>query len=181
MSPWSPSIWRNRPAVQMPAYADRKALAAAEARLAVAAPVAAPADSARLRAAVAQAVAGGGFILQGGDCAESFDDAVGERVASLAALFDAMAESLAPALDGPLVEIARIAGQFAKPRTSEWEMAGDLRLPAYRGDIINGAALDPAERRADPRRMLRAHLQSVGSAASLAAARGRERPIYTRH
>ena len=90
-------------------------------------------------------------------------------------------ERLAPAANGPLIEVARIAGQFAKPRSAETEAHGALSLPAYRGDIVNGAAFDAAARAADPQRMIRAHMQSVGTAASLAAAREPERPIYTSH
>ena len=179
---WSPSSWRSKPARQLPRYADQAALAAIEARLAQAAPVVAIDDCRRLRSATAQLATGDGLLLQGGDCAESFDDQVAERVAGLADLFDAMAGSLLPALGGgSLVEVARIAGQFAKPRTSDVEERDGVELPAYRGDIVNSAAFDAAARDADPGRMLRAHMQSVGTAACLAAAREADAPIYTRH
>ena len=178
---WHPSSWRGRPARQQPAYDDPAALAAVEQRLAFAPPVIAIEDAGRLRMAMARLAGGEGLLLQGGDCAESFDDPVAERVANLAALFDAMAARLGPVAHGPIVEVARIAGQFAKPRTSNVERHGETSLPAYRGDIINDAAFDAAARRADPARMVRAHLQSVGAAASLAAAREPNRPIYTSH
>ena len=178
---WHPAAWRSRPARQLPAYADPAALRAVEQRLANAAPVVAIEQCARLREAMARLAAGEGMLLQGGDCAESFDDPVAEQVAGIAALFDAMAERLAPAADGPLVEVARIAGQFAKPRSTATESHGALKLPAYRGDIVNGAAFDQSSRAADPQRMIRAHMQSVGTAASLAAARDPGRPIYTSH
>lgn len=180
-SGWYPASWRRRPALQMPAYADDQALGAVEARLAQAPPVIACADAARLRNAVAGLVDHGGFLLQGGDCAESFDDPVAEQVAGIVGLFDAMASRLAPVAGGPLVEVARIAGQFAKPRSADLETHGAVTHPAYRGDIVNGAAFDAAARMPDPQRMIRAHMQSVGTAASLAAAREPARPIFTSH
>lgn len=178
---WYPASWRRRPARQMPAYADADALRGVETRLAGAAPVVAIEEAARLRSAMARLAEGEGFLLQGGDCAESFDDPVAEQVAGIVALFDAMADRLAPVAGGPLVEVARIAGQFAKPRSAELETHDGIRLPAYRGDIVNGVSFEAATRRADPHRMIRAHMQSVGTAASLAAARGAGAPIFTSH
>lgn len=178
---WYPASWRTRAMRQMPAYADADMLRSVEARLAGAAPVVAIDEAARLRTATARLASGEGFLLQGGDCAESFDDPVAEQVAGIVALFDDMAARLAKPVGGPLIEVARIAGQFAKPRSAEMETHDGLRLPAYRGDIVNGAAFDAAAREADPRRMIRAHMQSVGTAASLAAARRSDRPIFTSH
>ncbi|HET9336100.1 MAG TPA: 3-deoxy-7-phosphoheptulonate synthase [Sphingomicrobium sp.] len=178
---WYPASWRGRPVRQMPEYADRAQLSQVEDRLASASPVVAIDDAARLRAAMAKLSEGHGFLLQGGDCAESFDDPVAEQVSGIVGLFDAMGERLGPAIDGPLVEVARIAGQFAKPRSAQAESHDGVTLPAYRGDIVNGIAFDAAVRRADPARMIRAHMQSVGTAASLAAARGVAAPIYTSH
>ena len=178
---WYPASWRGFPSRQMPAYRNAALLQAVEARLETAAPVIDFDDAARLREALAQLAQGRGFLLQGGDCAESFDDPVAEQVAGAAGLFDAMAERLAPAIRGPLVEVARIAGQFAKPRSAQTETHEARTLPAYRGDIVNGVAFDEAAREADPQRMIRAHMQSVGTAASLAAARGTGAPIYTSH
>ena len=178
---WYPASWRRREARQMPAYADDAALAAVEARLAQAAPVVAIGDAARLRGAVAGLVESGGFLLQGGDCAESFDDPVAEQVAGIVGLFDAMAARLGPVAGGPLVEVARIAGQFAKPRSADVEAHDGLSLPAYRGDIVNGAPFEADARTPDPQRMIRAHMQSVGTAACLSAARDPARPIFTSH
>jgi len=165
----------------MPVYADEAALGAVEARLAQAAPVIAIGDAARLRDAVAALVERGGFLLQGGDCAESFDDPVAEQVSGIVGLFDAMAARLGPVAGGSLVEVARIAGQFAKPRSADVESHDGLSLPAYRGDIVNGAGFAAGTRKADPQRMIRAHMQSVGTAACLAAARDPSRPIFTSH
>jgi 3-deoxy-7-phosphoheptulonate synthase len=178
---WYPASWRGRPARQMPAYPDDAQLSAVEARLAGAAPVITIEDAARLREAMAGLADGHGFLLQGGDCAESFDDPVAEQVAGIVALFDAMAELLRPAVNGPLIEVARIAGQFAKPRSAQVETREGVALPAYRGDIVNGIAFDADARESDPSRMIRAHMQSVGTAASLAAARGAGPPIFTSH
>ncbi len=178
---WYPASWRRLPARQMPVYADPDALRLVEARLACAPPVVAIAESGRLRGAVARLVECGGFLLQGGDCAESFDDPVAQQVAGIVGLFDALAARLAPVAGGALVEVARIAGQFAKPRSADTEAHGGLRLPAYRGDIVNGPGFGVAERTADPQRMIRAHMQSVGTAASLAAAREPCHPIFTSH
>lgn len=178
---WYPASWRSREARQMPAYDDDTGLRMVEQRLAAAAPVVTFDDCAALREAMAALADGHGLLLQGGDCAESFDDPVAQQVAGIVGLFDGMAERLAPAIDGPLVQVARIAGQFAKPRSAPVEEHGGVSLPAYRGDIINGSAFDPLARVPDPLRMVRAHMQSVGTAASLAAATGSGEPIHTSH
>lgn len=178
---WFPASWRAHEALQMPTYGDRDALRSVEARLASAAPVVAFDDAAMLREAMAGLAAGRGFLLQGGDCAESFDDPVAQQVAGIVGLFDAMGERLAGAVGGPLVQVARIAGQFAKPRSAPVEQHGTETLPAYRGDIINGIAFDALTRVPDPLRMVRAHMQSVGTAASLAAATASGDPIFTSH
>jgi 3-deoxy-7-phosphoheptulonate synthase len=178
---WFPASWRACPARQMPDYGDKAALASVEGRLANAAAVVRSEDSARLRQAIATLAGGSGFLLQGGDCAESFDDPVAEQVSGIIGLFDAMSERLELAAGAPIIQVARIAGQFAKPRSAAVETHDGLTLPAYRGDIINGIDFDAASRIADPQRMIRAHMQSVGTAASLAAARDGDAPIFTSH
>ena len=178
---WFPASWRASPARQMPDYGDKVALASVEARLANAAAVVRSEDSARLRQAIATLAGGNGFLLQGGDCAESFDDPVAEQVSGIIGLFDAMSERLEPAAGAPIIQVARMAGQFAKPRSAATETHDGLTLPAYRGDIINGIDFEAASRIADPHRMIRAHMQSVGTAASLAAARDGDAPIFTSH
>lgn len=180
-SGWFPASWRGHPARQMPVYADEVAVRSVEMRLASAAPIVRIEDAARLREATAKLAGGRGFLLQGGDCAESFDDPVAQQVAGIVGLFDAMAARLQPAVNGPLIEVARIAGQFAKPRSAHDETHDGMTLPAYRGDIVNGMAFEASTREADPQRMIRAHMQSVGTAASLAAARGTGAPIFTSH
>ena len=178
---WFPASWRAYPARQMPAYGDEAAVRLVEARLSGAAPVALIEDSAQLLGSMAALAESRGFLLQGGDCAESFDDPVAEQVAGIVGLFDAMVDRLRPAVGEPLIEIARIAGQFAKPRSATLETHDGVTLPAYRGDIVNGIGFDPAARVADPLRMIRAHMQSVGTAASLSAIRGSGSPIFTSH
>jgi 3-deoxy-7-phosphoheptulonate synthase len=178
---WYPASWRGYPVRQMPAYADPDAVRAIEVRLEAAAPVIRVEDAARLRDLTAELAAGRGFLLQGGDCAESFDDPVAEQVAGIVGLFDAMTDRLRANVDGPLVEVARMAGQFAKPRSANEETHEGVTLQAYRGDIINGIEFDADARQPDPQRMIRAHMQSVGTAASLAAARGPGSPIFTSH
>ena len=178
---WFPASWRARPARQMPDYADDAALISVESRLSSAAPVVRSEDSARLRDAMALLAKGEGFVLQGGDCAESFDDPVAEQVAGIVGLFDEMTDRLRPAAGTPLVQVARIAGQFAKPRSATVETHEGVTQPAYRGDIINGIEFDADARVADPQRMIRAHMQSIGTAASLAAARDGQSPIFTSH
>ncbi|MDV3257539.1 MAG: 3-deoxy-7-phosphoheptulonate synthase [Sphingomonas sp.] len=178
---WYPGSWRGLPALQMPSYDDPAELALIHGRLAHAAPIIALEDAARLRELMADIANGKGFLLQGGDCAESFDDPVAQQVAGISGLFDAMAERLRPAVEGRLVEVARIAGQFAKPRSVQDEVRDGRVLPAYRGDIVNDAEFEAGARAPDPARMIRAHMQSVGTAASLAAARGSGPTIFTSH
>jgi 3-deoxy-7-phosphoheptulonate synthase len=180
-SGWYPSSWRGSPARQMPSYADQAALQAVEARLEAAGTVIHVDGAAELRRRMAELAAGQGFLLQGGDCAESFDDPVAQQVAGITGLFDAMSQLLRPVIAGPLIEVARIAGQFAKPRSANSETHDGVTLPAYRGDIVNGSDFQISLRQPDPQRMIRAHMQSVGTAASLAAARTPGAPIFTSH
>ena len=178
---WFPASWRRFPASQMPDYSDPSKLNSIEARLHSAAPVIAIDDALQLRRGMAELAEGRGFLLQGGDCAESFDDPVAEQVAGIVGLFDDMAAQIRPAVNGPFIEVARIAGQFAKPRSAQTETHEGEMLPAYRGDIVNGIAFEASSRRSDPQRMIRAHMQSVGTAASLSAARGTGATIFTSH
>jgi 3-deoxy-7-phosphoheptulonate synthase len=149
-SGWHPAIWRERPAAQQPVYADAAALEAVEAELARAPALVALREVGALRERLAEAAAGRALLLQGGDCAETF--AQGD-VAGLAALFD----RLAAMLPLPAVTVARIAGQFAKPRTVEGRV--------WRGEIVNSRdALEP-----DPTRMRRAYAHSAATLRRLPA------------
>lgn len=171
---WNPADWRRRDAAQQPAYPDRAILAEVERTLAGAAPVVDIVHAAALRGIAARVAQGSGFILQGGDCAESLGQDPAQAVTALAGLFD----RLAVLLPGDVTRIGRIAGQFAKPRSNAVEVWGSKTLPAYRGDGVNGAAFTPEARRADPRRMLAAHAQSVETAALLRTARF---PMFASH
>ena len=171
---WSPAGWRAFPAAQQPDYRDSAELAEAERALGRAGPVVALAECVRLREAAARVAAGDGFILQGGDCAETLDQDPAVAVAALAGLFD----RLSALLPGDTVKIGRIAGQFAKPRSAAHETRGRLSLPAYRGDAINGSPFLAVNRSADPRRMIAVHDQSLATAAIL---RRVDPPIFASH
>lgn len=177
---WTPASWRTREARHQPAYADADALEAALRELA-AYPALVPAGEARaLKAAIAEAQSGRAFLLQGGDCAESFAEFSPETIRGTARLIEEMARRLAAASGLRIVRVGRIAGQFAKPRSRELEHKEGRALPMYRGDIVNGIAFDEAARRPDPERMFRAYGQSAATLSHLRALAGPE-PLYTSH
>ena len=157
---WTPTSWRLRPAAQLPNYADAGALAQVESRLASSVPLVPVAEIAQLRRQLADAASGRAFLLQGGDCAESFAEFGANKVRTVFNLLLQMAAMVAASGPDRVVTVARIAGQFAKPRSAPTETIDGLTLPSYRGDIVNGAAFDAASRAPDPERMLRAHRQS---------------------
>ena len=144
----------------MPAYPDSGALATAESRLAAAAQLAPAEEGRALTARLARVAEGHGFLLQGGDCAETFAEFGADKVRRSFNLLLQMAAMIGEAADGDVVTVARMAGQFAKPRSAETEAVGCLTLPAWRGDIVNGPGFDPRSRTPDPARMLEAHHQS---------------------
>jgi len=157
---WSPEGWRDRPAQQLPEYPDAAALGRVERRLAGSAPLVEVADTMHLRAAIARVASGQGIILQGGDCAESFAEFNADKVRVTYKLLLRMGAMLRSASGGEVVHLARIAGQFAKPRSSLAETIDGVTLPSYRGDAVNGPAFTPAERIPDPKRLLDAHRQA---------------------
>ena len=157
---WSPDSWRQRAAQQLPDYPDVGALQRVERRLAGSAPLVDTADIIHLRAKLARVATGEGFLLQGGDCAESFAEFRAEKVRMTYNLLLRMGARLRAAGAGELVHLARIAGQFAKPRSSSLETIEGVTLPSYRGDAVNGPAFTPASRTPDPRRLLDAHRQA---------------------
>src|ERR1700756_2279865 len=134
---WSPDSWRSKPRLQMPDYPDAKALAEVEAQLASFPPLVFAGEARNLKAALAQVAAGEAFLLQGGDCAESFAEHGANNIRDFFRLFLQMAVVLTYAGSSPVVKVGRIAGQFAKPRTPPTEKRGKVELPSYRGDIIN--------------------------------------------
>lgn len=175
---WHPGSWRARPAAQMPLYADPDALLAAERALSQAAPIAPIGESEELKRRLAEAAARRAVLLQGGDCAETFDDPAADRVQALAELFDQMAATLSAATSTPVLRVARIAGQAAKPRGVSTEHRGSESAPVYRGDLVNGLAFDPASRRADPARMLAGHAHALATKALLDTL---DTPLFTSH
>lgn len=154
---WSPSSWRARPLRQLPAYPDAAALAGAEGQLAAWPTLVEPGETEALRGQLAAVARGEAFLLQGGDCAESFDELGSETVRGTFRVLLQMAVVLTYAAACPVVKVGRIAGQFAKPRSSDTETQGGITLPSYRGDIVNGASFDAAARQPDPQRLLRAY------------------------
>ena len=163
MAKWSPDSWRGKPIVQVPDYPDAKALADVEAQLATFPPLVFAGEARNLKKALAQVAAGEMFLLQGGDCAESFAEHGANNIRDFFRLFLQMAVVLPYAAASPVVKVGRIAGQFAKPRTSPVEKRNGIELPVYRGDIINGTEFTPEARTPDPRRQLEAYRQSAAT------------------
>lgn len=157
---WTQDSWRRRPATQLPDYPDEAALARVERRLAASAPLVDIADIIHLRAAISRVAAGRGFLLQGGDCAESFAEFGADKVRVTYNLLLRMGAALHARSGQEVVHLARIAGQFAKPRSSVTETIDGVTLPSYRGDAVNGPVFDAAARTPDPRRLLDAHRQA---------------------
>jgi 3-deoxy-7-phosphoheptulonate synthase len=160
---WSPESWRSKPIVQVPEYPDEKALADAEARLATFPPLVFAGEARELKKTLAQVCDGHGFLLQGGDCAESFLEHRADNIRDFFRVFLQMAVVLTYAGGSPVVKVGRIAGQFAKPRSSPTEKKGDVELPSYRGDIINGPEFTPEARIPDPQRQIEAYRQAAAT------------------
>jgi len=160
---WQPGSWRRFEARQQPAYADTSALAAVETELASYPPLIFPAEARTLKADLAEAAAGRAFLLQGGDCAESFAEFSPDTIRGTFQLIMQMAMVLAFASKLRVIKVGRMAGQFAKPRSTEVERKGEDTLPAYRGDIINDIAFDAQGRIPDPARMLKAYSQAAAT------------------
>jgi 3-deoxy-7-phosphoheptulonate synthase len=163
MQQWSPSSWRARPALQLPAYPDPQALQHTEQRLAALPPLIFPGEIDQLRERLAAVARGEAFLLQGGDCAESFDEFGQAPVESTFRVILQMAVILTYAAACPVVKVGRIAGQFAKPRSSEQETVDGVTLPSYRGDIINASAFSAQARAPDPARLLTAYSHSAAT------------------
>jgi 3-deoxy-7-phosphoheptulonate synthase len=157
---WIPASWRSRPAQQLPEYPDSDAVARVERRLAGSESLVDIADIIHLRAALSRVANGNGFVVQGGDCAESFAEFNADKVRVTYNLLLRMGAMLRAASGQDVVHLARIAGQFAKPRSSSMETIDGVTLPSYRGDAINGPAFTSAARVPDPKRLLDAHRQA---------------------
>src|SRR5512132_836132 len=156
---WTPDSWRKKPVVQVPSYPDAQALATVEQQLATFPPLIFAGEARNLKQALGRVAAGHAFLLQGGDCAESFAEHGADNIRDFFRVFLQMAVVLTFAGAMPVIKVGRIAGQFAKPRSAATEKIGDAELPSYRGDIINDIAFEAEAREPDPRRQLEAYRQ----------------------
>jgi 3-deoxy-7-phosphoheptulonate synthase len=160
---WTPDSWRGRPVVQMPAYPDAGKLALTEAKLASFPPLVFAGEARNLKKALARVANGEAFLLQGGDCAESFEDHSANSIRDFFRVFLQMSVILTFAAACPVVKVGRIAGQFAKPRSAATEKRNGIELPSYRGDIVNGAEFTQSARTPDPQRLIEAYHQSAAT------------------
>ena len=182
MSQWTPSSWRNFPIKQQPTYPDMDKLAAAEAMLATYPPLVFAGEVNNLKNELAKVSQGKAFLLQGGDCAESFADFNGKNIRDTFKILLQMNVVMMFAGQKPVVKVGRLAGQFAKPRSKDTETIGGVELPSYRGDIVNDIAFTPEARTPDPERMLRAYHQSAATLNLLRAfARGGMADLHQVH
>jgi 3-deoxy-7-phosphoheptulonate synthase len=163
MDRWSPDGWRKKPVAQMPDYADGAALAQVERTLSGFPPLVFAGEARKLKKALAKVAAGEAFLLQGGDCAESFAEHSADNIRDFFRVFLQMAVVMTFAAASPVVKVGRIAGQFAKPRSAPMEEIGGVELPSYRGDIVNDIEFTPAARAPDPQRQLDAYRQSAAT------------------
>ena len=160
---WTKSDWRHKPRVQMPVYTDPAALAEVEARLSSLPPLVFAGEARKLRRQLGDVAEGRAFLLQGGDCAESFAEFSADNIRDTFKVLLQMAIVLTWGAKLPVVKIGRMAGQFAKPRSAPTETAGGVELPSYRGDIINGFDFTAESREPDAARMLQAYTQAAAS------------------
>jgi 3-deoxy-7-phosphoheptulonate synthase len=160
MTSWSPESWRQKTIRQLPKYPDQDALRSVEAELANQPPLVFAGEARALKQQLARVAQGDAFLLQGGDCAESFKEFNSNQIRDTFKVLLQMAVVLTFGGQSPVVKIGRMAGQFAKPRSADDETIGGVTLPSYRGDIINGIEFDEASRVPDPERMLKAYHQS---------------------
>jgi 3-deoxy-7-phosphoheptulonate synthase len=158
---WTPSSWRQRPALQMPTYPDQAALDATLGELHALPPLVTSWEILALKKQIAEAQEGKRFILQGGDCAETFDGCTSEVISNRLKVLLQMSLVLVHGLRLPVVRIGRFAGQYAKPRSTDTEERDGVSLPSYRGDIVNGPEFTAEARIPDPRRMIKAHARSA--------------------
>lgn len=160
---WSPDSWRSKPIVQVPDYPDAAVLAAVEEQLSAFPPLVFAGEARNLKQSLAEVAQGNGFLLHGGDCAESFAEHEADNIRDFFRVFLQMSVVLTYAGGSPVVKIGRIAGQFAKPRSSPTETKDGVEMPSYRGDIINGSEFTEASRIPDPHRQLEAYRQSAAT------------------
>lgn len=160
---WTPESWRNHEARQLPTYPDPEAVATAETELRRYPPLVFAGEARALTAELADVAAGRAFLLQGGDCAESFAEFHPNNIRDTFRVLLQMAVVLTYASKLPIVKVGRMAGQFAKPRSADMEEINGVSLPSYRGDNVNDIAFTPEGRTPDPQRMIRAYSQSAAT------------------
>lgn len=160
---WDINSWRNFPIRQQPIYQDTEHLRSVEAQLSTFPALASPAEIRALKAELADAAFGNGFLLQGGDCAESFAEFSEANLRSFFRVMLQMTMALMYGAGKPVVKVGRIAGQFSKPRSDNMEKIGDIELPSYRGDMVNSMKFDQDGRQADPERLMKAYYQGAAT------------------
>ena len=158
---WAPDSWQQRVALQQPHYDDAAELAAAGAQLARLPPLVTSWEVLALKQTLAEAQEGRRFVLQGGDCAESFADCTSPIISNRLKVLLQMSLVLVHGLKRPVSRVGRFAGQYAKPRSTDQEVRDGVSLPSFRGDLINGQEFTAAARRSDPQRMIQAHAHSA--------------------
>ena len=163
MSDWNKSDWRAKPRIQMPDYTDTAALNAVEAQLSKYPPLVFAGEARRLKALLADAARGEAFLLQGGDCAEAFDQFSADSIRDTFKVMLQMAMVLTYGAKVPVIKLGRMAGQFAKPRSASTETVDGVELPSYRGDIINELPFTAEARIPDPAKMLQAYTQAAAT------------------
>ncbi|MEJ6478627.1 MAG: 3-deoxy-7-phosphoheptulonate synthase class II [Octadecabacter sp.] len=163
MVEWQKSDWRKKPRIQMPTYSDNAALNAVEAKLSSYPPLVFAGEARRLKAQLGAVSRGEAFLLQGGDCAESFSDFSADGIRDTFKVMLQMAMVLTYGAKVPVVKVGRMAGQFAKPRSADMETKDGVELPSYRGDIINDLDFTPQARIPNPDKMLQAYLQAAAT------------------
>src|SRR6186713_3419968 len=157
---WTPDSWRKKPIQQVPDYPDQQALADVEKQLATFPPLVFAGEARNLKKQLARVASGRAFLLQGGDCAESFAEHGANNIRDFFRMFLQMAVVLTYAAASPVVKVGRIAGQVAKPRSSPTEKRDGKELPSFLGDIVNDFEFETAARRPDPQRMVRGYHQA---------------------
>ena len=160
---WTPESWRAKSIVQAPTYPDQANLGAVEERLRRFPPLVFAGEARRLKAYLADVAAGKAFLLQGGDCAESFAEFHPDNIRDTFRVLLQMAVVLTFGAACPVVKVGRLAGQFAKPRSADTETVDDVTLPSYRGDMINGMDFTPEAREPDPERLVQAYNQAAAT------------------
>ena len=160
---WQPDSWRNYPILQVPEYPDSDKLDVVESKLAAMPPLVFAGEAQSLKSKLGEVAEGRAFLLQGGDCAESFAEFSADNIRDSFKVILQMAVVLTFGASMPIVKVGRVAGQFAKPRSSPTESINGVELPSYRGDMINAMGFTAGERIPDPKRLLRVYEQSAAT------------------